>query len=189
MSGGILLQSPGLPAGLRPLYVAGRYYRADGGLTTQALTLNRLYYVPIYFHQSVTVDSLSVDCTATSASSVVRMGLYNADLSTYKPSSLIIETSTVDTASSTGQKEVDITNTALGPGLYFTACVGQGGTPTLRAGGFTVGSMAGWAGNTATSASLYSFVEDSVSSSLPASATVGNQSHTGGMPLVFLKLA
>ena len=90
--------------------------------TTQAITQNRMYLLPIYFPYPVAIDRLGVEVASGVATSVCRVGFYSSTAGL--PTTLLFEAgSTLDT-SGTGTKEATVSQT-LPAGLLWFACVSQ----------------------------------------------------------------
>jgi hypothetical protein len=105
------------------------------GLTTASLIANRVYAIPFIVAKQVTCDRIGLQVTNGTASSTVRLAIYQDDGNLY-PNALVADFGTVSTASN-GVQTITISQT-LSPGLYWLACV-SGLTPILR--GFAVAGM------------------------------------------------
>jgi hypothetical protein len=74
-------------------------------IPSMSLTSARLYTVPFYTGENVTIGGLGFNCTGAVASSHARMGIYENDIAKgARPKTLIIESTEFDT-STTGAKE------------------------------------------------------------------------------------
>lgn len=107
---------PGLP---------GTEFQAN---STQAIAPNQVRYNGFIVDAPITIDQLVCEVQATGTATLIRMGLYNADLD-WQPTSLVIDGGTID-ATGTGAKSVSISVT-LPPGRYLTA-LNADGSATLR---------------------------------------------------------
>lgn len=159
----------------------GQYFRAVANQTTAVATLNRLCYTPVEIATPITVDRIGISCTSLVNPSTVRLGIYASAANGY-PGALILDAGTVDT-STTGVKEITISQ-AITARRFWLAAVAQTGTPTTRVA--TAGKMFGLGfmstfssgvGPTTNSALIAtnpdSIYEDSVTGTLPATATPG----------------
>lgn len=110
----------------------GDYYNPDayGNDTTVTLDLDLLRAVPFSVGEQQTFDRIGLEVTGAVASTTIRLGIYASNANGL-PGALVLSAGSVD-ASTTGAKEITISQ-ALDPGLYWVACVPQGGQPTVRA--------------------------------------------------------
>jgi hypothetical protein len=106
---------------------AGYWYGFPGVSTTTntALTLNQLYFLPIFVNTTTTVFRIgTIIGAAATPGGVVRLGLYNAT-STGRPNNRLEESGTI-ASTSTGGVQYDFPSSrVLTPGLYFLAVVSQ----------------------------------------------------------------
>ena len=91
------------------------------GWTNASLTFanGTTYYWPISVSQSVTFDAFTPFVNGAIASSLLRCALSRAD-SAWQPTSLVIESGDISTAS-TGEKVTTVSKTTIGPGRYLLA--------------------------------------------------------------------
>lgn len=113
----------GLPL---PKFMSGGYHMnaAIGGAFNNvwAPTVGTLYALPFYVFRSSTFDAWSTTIGAVGAAgSLMRCGVYNVDLTTGQPSTLVVDAGTID-CTSTGDKLLTI-NTTLAVGVYFVVAV------------------------------------------------------------------
>jgi hypothetical protein len=159
----------------------GQYFKTTANQTTAVATLNRLCYTPVEIGKPITVDRIGISCTGLVNPSTVRLGIYASAANGY-PGALILDAGTVDT-STTGIKEINI-NQAITARRFWFAAVAQTGTPTTRVSTagklLSFGFMSTFTGGVgpATNATLIavnpnSIYEDSVSGTLPLTATPG----------------
>lgn len=96
------------------------------------MTASRMYCQRIVVPRAVSVDRYNVLVNTSAASSSLRFGLYT-DGSGY-PGALVAGSEVSGVSStSTGWKNGSITALALSAGIYWIACVAQGGAPGLAA--------------------------------------------------------
>lgn len=115
-------------AGVARLFTS--FARTSPGTSVGVLAL-RLYHVPFYVPNTITISSLGINVTvAGAASTVARAGIYAQATSGYI-GSLIVQTTDLDTAS-IGYKSATVADTILTPGWYYMDVVCSG-TPTLTA--------------------------------------------------------
>lgn len=133
-------------AGIRFGQFSSRYYGpidllGAASTTTLALAANTIYFVPVVFGKSGTMDSLGVDVTTVGASSSIRMGVYYAD-SNNNVGSLVSGPAGV-AGTTTGVKLVN-PNCAIVAGTLYYLAVGT--TVALSIRGFT--AALDWYGTT-----------------------------------------
>jgi hypothetical protein len=103
---------------------AGEWLLNDlpGPAATMAMTLDRLYAVPLHVPKTTTFDRISIRITtASAAGGLIRLGLYASDGN--KPTTLILDAGTV-AADATGTPQITISQT-LSQGFVFVAAVNQ----------------------------------------------------------------
>ena len=104
-------------------------------------------------------------------SSVVRVGIYNADMATLTPSTLVLDAGTVSAATSATYPTITI-NQTLSAGLYFLVYVVQVAGPTTLY-YFTSSNYLNYTGTPTTGTGVGgSFVQTSVTGALPSTASV-----------------
>jgi hypothetical protein len=131
-----------------PGYVSGNYYHCNSLQvtgTSSGLTNGTVRVTPWVVTASITVTRLFAEFTAAGdAASVFRIGIWNHDAATGKPSTLVLDAGsistgtgnagTVATGGTPGVYEVTVSQ-VLSPGLYWVGGVVQGVTttqPTMR---------------------------------------------------------
>lgn len=82
-------------------------------------TSNRCKYVPFLLQAAVPINAFVINVTTAGATSI-RCGLYQIDVSTGRPGTLIQESGDID-VSTTGTKTDTFTSRVLSPGWYYTA--------------------------------------------------------------------
>ena len=110
-----------------PRMEAGYWYGFPGVSTTTntALTLNQMYFLPIFVNRSITVFRIGTIIGAAAASGgVVRLGLYDAT-STGRPNNRLEESGTIASTATGGVQYNFPSSRVLTPGLYFIAVVSQ----------------------------------------------------------------
>lgn len=93
------------------------------------MTANVIYFIPFYVDQQTRFLNMGFNVSVGYASTVIRMGVYSAD-SSFKPTTLLLDSGTIDTSTS-GAKSASIDLT-LTTGLYYAAAVSSGGTTQPR---------------------------------------------------------
>lgn len=166
------------------LTVTAQYISSAGqSQTNTGLTNNRLYYVPIYLSESTSVDRIAIvhAATAAGASSVAKIGRYSnvGNL----PASLITDYGSVDLSTAAAFKPITISET-LSAGIHWFGVVAQ-----ITSGSPTFGTSAPFVQVTSSDPTYNGTkFENSVSGSLPGTATPG-AANTTGVPIVFLRVA
>lgn len=113
----------------------GHYYtnpNLTSAATTQALTADRLYCIPLVVCRDFSIDRIAIQVTtAGAAGTKARLGIYENGTNLH-PGDLLVDLGTVD-VDSTGVKVITISPTqALTKGVYWLAVISDG-TPTLKA--------------------------------------------------------
>lgn len=112
---------------------SGRYYGVPRvNAFAYAPGTGLLTLTPIWVPAACTLDRITCVVSSTIASGTARLGLYANDSSTDRPSSLIVDAGTVNTASSTGVKEATISQ-AVSAGWLWVAYVAQTAAATIQA--------------------------------------------------------
>jgi hypothetical protein len=135
----------GYDIGVVPIpWTAGHYRRYPWSTAVAGslvMVLNRAYATAIYVPRNASIDRVGLSVTAVGTTgSVVRLGLYSHSVD--RPGTLISEAGTVDTATSTGMKELTVAWSNLTAGIYWIVAVAQVAVPTVT----TVGNnyLGGW---------------------------------------------
>jgi hypothetical protein len=168
-TGWVASTNPSGSAGGYPrIFNTGSYYCAPSSSftneTTYAMPLNQVHYVPFAVGEAVTVDRILASVTtAGSAGAVVRLGIY-ADTDG-KPAALLLDAGTID-STTTGYKEIVISQALSSGALYWVAVVAQVAACTLRAPASGNGSE--WVGGSQTAdARICNFIQTGVAGALP----------------------
>lgn len=115
-------------------YITNRYYAGEFSTpqttNTLAISSNTLYAMLFPVGMRTTFTRIAIDVTATAVGNA-RLGIYAADGTGGVPGTLVLDAGTVSVDTSTGVKQVTISQT-LDPGFYWTTVVSDV-TPTLRA--------------------------------------------------------
>jgi hypothetical protein len=94
--------------------------------TTLAHATNTYFFIPFVVSRQITLDRIGINVTTTGGTnSLLRLGIY--DSTNLIPNSLVLDAGTIDSASSTGMKSINI-NQSLSPGLYYLTSVSTGAT-------------------------------------------------------------
>lgn len=121
-----------------PGYTTAETYGPPAGTaTTGNLTTSRTYYASFYIGKSQTFDRIGVSTGAGFAgTATVRLGIYNMDTTTGKPSTVKFDAGTVSVTTTNTSTYITISQT-LTAGWYFTAVNMQTAatTPTFRVNG------------------------------------------------------
>ena len=99
-----------------------------------ALTTNRLYMIPVRVPYRRAMTKLAAVITTLSASTGLRVGVYNANQQSGQPTTLVEDAGIIDTSTgtgATGRIEKTLTST-LDPGLYYLAGISDGAPSALR---------------------------------------------------------
>lgn len=110
-----------LGASAKTAYIAGHYYASDttaaSGAVAQALDTGFPQASPFFLDQTRTFDRIAIWVTTAVAASVVRLAIYESDAN-FLPTNLILDAGTVSSAT-TGGKEITISQSLPGPGMYW----------------------------------------------------------------------
>lgn len=169
---------------------SGTYYSFNGGQhaasnATFYATTNRGYYVPFFLGATTTFDRIAIVTASTfSGSGVIRLGIYNN--SNGKPSSLAFDAGTVSPTANSTTYAITI-NQTLNAGWYWSAFVPQTVATTNTIVSQTTLPFFPLMRLVGTSVRLL-WIE-TISSSLPATATPAELSVGSNFPQVFLRVA
>jgi hypothetical protein len=113
---------------------SGFYMTMPGSVNTSAPGVGYMTAMPLYV-PACTIDRIGAEVTvAGTAGSVVRLGIY-ADSGSMTPGALILDAGTID-ATTTGYKEITISQALSAGFVWFVACV-QVAAATIRVTGST----------------------------------------------------
>jgi hypothetical protein len=149
------------------------------------------YYTPIYIDQTTTVDRILVRTGSTfSGTATVRLGIYNNDVSTGQPSTVLLDAGTISATAASTNYQITISQ-SLSAGFYWVVMCQQGTAPTTP-GYFT--NAAGSTSNnfylfTTASPGLNVTVGFSQTSVTGAFSTVGTLNNSTLVPYVWLRTA
>ena len=113
-----VLANPGPSFG----FTSGLYYRGEGQPASNLTpVLNETVYFPFLINQTKTFDRISIQSgTSYVGTGAVRMGIYNNDSATGKPSTVLLDAGTVATTAANTIYEITISQ-SLSPGAYWIA--------------------------------------------------------------------
>ena len=106
------------------------------GSAAGAQTTNRLYMLPVRVPYRRAFTKIAAIITTLSASTGLRVGVYNANQQTGQPTTLVEDAGIIDTSTgtgATGRIEKTLTST-IDPGLYYLAGISDGAPSALRTG-------------------------------------------------------
>ena len=128
-------------------FTTGLYYRALGTVAEVAGVVEDMtYYCPFVVNQTKTFDRIAIASGSThSGTGVVRLGIYNNDSTTGKPSTVLLDAGTVSTTAPTTVFQITISQ-SLSPGTYWLAFNMQTAatTPVYRGVSLLVSSPIGY---------------------------------------------
>ncbi len=114
-----------------PRFTSGKYYGPQGSRATATMTAGVLTVVPFWVPDTQVFSRMGVEViTGGAVGTVLRLGIYDDDGDGF-PNDLILSAGTVN-ANTIGSKEITGLSPSLTPGLYWMACVAQGGAPVVR---------------------------------------------------------
>ena len=147
------------------------YYSAPGAVIgTAANSSGQMMYVPLPIGNTPTLNLIGCEATTGGASGTARLGIYNSDQYGF-PSTLLLDAGTVDTSTS-GVKNITISQAIPSAGLYFLGIHIRTGTVTYRTTGASAIHTLGVSLATHRTIGLVAFYEDwTTSGNLPATAT------------------
>jgi hypothetical protein len=128
-AGQVLLVSGGVPAwgtssGFDPMLstkIAGQYIKNVVATTSFTATANTTYYSPIFL-PAFTADRIGFRTAAGTllASGLTRLGIYNCNLTTGKPTTVLLDAGTVNTTGASSDFQITISQ-SISAGWYFMA--------------------------------------------------------------------
>lgn len=99
---------------------SGRYLNpATSFITTQALVVERVYFIPVFVSVEQAFDAIGITVTTAETGALLNLAVYSDTGGGY-PGALLVVAGNVD-AGSTGQKAAAFTATTLTPGTYWLA--------------------------------------------------------------------
>ena len=119
---------------------SGFYYRPAPGRTDATTTIvSSTYYLPFFVPAKGTFDRIAIQTSSTYVGTgAVRMGIYNNDVATNKPSTVVLDAGTVATTAASTVYEITISQTLTG-GVYWLAFNMQTAPATPRYTGTVIG--------------------------------------------------
>ena len=170
------------------MFKSGSYYAARAyASTTGATVLDRINTSAFVVDEYVTIDRIGVEVTTVGAAgALVRLGIYSDDGASY-PGGLLLDAGTVDSAASTGFKELVISQ-ALPKGVYWLAAVSQSATCTLRL--HSPVAQVGTSNALTVSQNILSgWQQTGVSGALPATFSTTQNPSGGAVPRIIVRAA
>ena len=102
-------------------FTSGVYYRGLGQRSTITAVEDVTYYYPIRINKTNTFDRIAVETTSTYVGTgSVRLGIYNNDSATGKPSTVLLDAGTVATTAASTIYQITISQ-SLSAGNYWIA--------------------------------------------------------------------
>ena len=135
-AGGTALEFVDFPAGSggttigKPLgvWIATDFNDIDGIQNA----VGQMGLTPIVIGSPGTLNGLGVRNAATAVDAVIRLGVYDHDVSSGLPGSLVVDAGTVDLSATTGNQSITAIGQALSAGQYWLAAVPQGAFVTTE---------------------------------------------------------
>ena len=173
---------------------ASRYITPVGAITDDVIEVveDRTYYIPIFL-TGLSFNRISIRTSSTySGTSSVRLGLFNCDLTTGKPSTVAFDAGTVSTTAANTTFEITISQTPVS-GYYFFAFNAQTISANPKFSGITIANnfqkmlinSRGALSNGSNSTSGY--IEDGVTGAFATASGVAEI--TGDLPIIGLRTA
>ena len=149
------------------------------------------YYTPIYIDQTTTVDRIAVRTgTGFTGTATVRLGIYNYNSATGRPSTVLLDAGTVSATAASTNYLITISQ-SLNAGFYFVVACQQGTAPS--SGQYFANSASGTANNlliaTTSSPNTSTIVGFSQTSVTGAFATASGTANAQQCPYVWLRTA
>lgn len=173
-----------------------RSFGSNGTFTDQTFSTGTVYYIPVIL-AAYTYDRLSIVTGAshTGAANTVRLGIYNNDATTNKPSTVLLDAGTVTTVSASTAYEITISQTITTPGLYWLAFVEQ--TAPVNIGNYK-GSVGGTVGNnngllntltsnTTNTVSVISFSESGITGAFATAVSLTAVFSSSKTPIMYIR--
>jgi hypothetical protein len=162
----------------------GSYVRGNSGGSTQALTANQTYYLPIFL-PTFSADRISIRTSGTSGSSGnIRLGLYNSSITTGKPTTVVFDAGTVAiTAALNTNYEITISQN-ISAGYYYLALNGS------AASSLTASSASNFFSDVSTTingSKISGYTETGITGAFATAGTL--TAITGNLPNVSLRIA
>lgn len=127
-------------------FTSGLYYRGNGGAVNGTAVVSTTYYFPLIMTSTKTFDRIAIETTSTYVGTgSVRLGIYNNDLTTGKPSTVLLDAGTVATTAASTVYQITISQ-SLSAGAYWIAFNMQtaASTPGYRGAGLNNASPSGF---------------------------------------------
>ena len=165
-------------------FTSGLYYRGIGGFSPKLAVVNQTVYSPFVIHETLTFDRIAIATWTSSyaGTGAVRLGIYNNDSTTGKPSTVVLDAGTVATTTVNTVYEITISQ-SLSAGAYWLAFNMQtaAATPYYAALSLTASSPLGFMVSTTGSPSPNAgmWLEASVTGAFATAGTLTSD-HQGG---------
>lgn len=160
-----------------------RVYQQPGSVSSLALVLNRLYFMPLEIVDGTATLVAARVSTVAAAGGLLRLGLYS-DVNGV-PSDLLVDAGTVD-ATTVGSKSKTISQAVTGP-IVWVGVVAQTAAPSVNASVDSSPYVGINGGITGGAAAAYFSAADDVSGALPTPAAI-HASFVSSAPLVGLQV-
>lgn len=131
-------------------FTSGLYYRAEGTGSDVTAVVNTTVYTPFMVTQTKTFDRMAIETRAAYVGTgSVRLGIYNNDSATGKPTTVVLDAGTVATTAASTIYQITISQ-SLSAGAYWLAFNMQtaASTPTYRGNFPVVASALGYVTST-----------------------------------------
>lgn len=174
----------------------GYYYRGstNGGLTSPVtMDEDATYFVPVYL-PAITLDRISTRTNSTwSGTGTIRLGIYNMDATTQRPSTVRLDAGTVSATAASTNYEITINHTVT-EGWYWLAVNVQTLASTTSIVGYASGTTSGstHSPNPVTAlanTTVVPFGYESGVSGAFATVVTANYSHNNECPLIGVRSA
>ena len=136
-------------------FTSGLYYRGLGTQFQATAVVNETVYVPFLLGETKTFDRIALETRSTySGTGSVRLGIYNNDSTTGKPSTVVLDAGTVSTTAATTIYQITISQ-SLTAGAYWLAFNMQTAAATPTFGGVLTNSASSLGYMTSTTGAVY----------------------------------
>ena len=136
-------------------FTSGLYYRGLGTQFQATAVVNETVYVPFLLGETKTFDRIALETRSTySGTGSVRLGIYNNDSTTGKPSTVVLDAGTVSTTAATTIYQITISQ-SLTAGAYWLAFNMQTAAATPTFGGVITNAASSIGYLTSTTGAVY----------------------------------
>ena len=156
-------------------FQSGQYYAPPSSGNVTLTPANQLvHYVPFYVSTTTTFDRIAVrTATGFSGTATVRLGIYNNDAATGKPSTVNLDAGTVS-CTATGVIYTITINKSLNAGWYWLAFCTQGAAATNNFQGKTIYQTAPFANKFDGLNAIVGYTQSGVSGAFATAGTLTN---------------